>query len=224
MVNLKGKVHGPDVSDWEGSVEWKQVAESGAQFAVFKISEGVDRVERLATPQRVKEIRAAGLTAGAYHYLHPRPGRSGAIEARLFIERGKRLGLWQRDNQLVRDLRPVLDFEETHFPTNTRIGRYRTRLYVRQAIKEVIRLTGHAPIIYTGGPFWNQFGFKWNLKCELWLAAYDSSFSKWVPKPWWKPALWQYTDSKTVPGINSKCDYSVFLLGNSSEFRARLTF
>jgi GH25 family lysozyme M1 (1,4-beta-N-acetylmuramidase) len=118
------------------------------------------------------------------------------------------------------------DFEETHFDTNTRIGRWQTRSYVRDAIKEVKRLTGHAPIIYTGGPFWNQFGFKWNLGCPLWLAAYVPSdqLGRYVPKPWRAPSLWQFTDKHNSPGISQPCDWSVYLAGDVHHFRRTLTF
>lgn len=227
MPTLSNHIHGPDVFEGEGSVDWKAVAKSGAKFAIFKISEG-DYMDSLATEKRVKEIRAAGLIAGAYYFMRPKPGRTGAEEFRIFYEKGLEIGLWKRDKQTVRDLRPVLDCEATAFDTTTVAGRYRTRLYIRQAIRECIKLTGHRPIIYTGKWFWEDtIKCKWSLNCPLWLAsyptkpdAYEALPVSWIPKAWnGKAALWQYTDKQKVPGIKTPADYNIFV-GAGKTYRA----
>ena len=224
------KVHGPDIFEGEANVDFKALAKSGAKFAIFKINEG-DYMDSRATVARVKAIREAGLIAGAYVFMRPKAGRTGAQEFQIFYNKGLSLGLWKRDKQTVRDIRPVLDCEATGFNTDTVLGRLQTRRYIRSAIKECKRLTGHLPIIYTGKWWWEDtIKCRWSLGCPLWLASYPNNPklplpSSYLPSAWKEAALWQFTDSHSAPGINNPCDYNVYVgKGGLAGFRTALTF
>ena len=229
---IKGKVHGPDIFEGEASVDFAKAAAHGAKFVIFKISEG-DYMDSRATKARVKAIRDAGMIAGAYVFLRPKAGRTGAQEFQIFYNKGLSLGLWKRDQQTVRDIRPVLDCEDTGFNTDTVLGRLQTRRYIRSAIKECKRLTGHLPIIYTGKWWWEEtIKCRWSLGCALWLASYPADGStvakppvSWLPSAWKTVELWQFTDHYKCPGINNPCDYNIFVgKGGAAGFRSRLTF
>jgi lysozyme len=237
---IKGKVHGPDIYEGEGSVDLTRVAAHGAKFVIFKISEG-DYMDSRATVARVKAIRDAGMIAGAYVFLRPKAGRTGAQEFRIFFNKGREIGLWnRRDGGKTRDLRPVLDCEATGF-SDTVLGRLQTRRYIRQAVRECKRLTGHYPIIYTGKYWWEDtIKCRSNMKCRLWLASYPLDSSRvakppaaWLPSAWKEVDLWQFSDHYKCPGINenerrktnSGCDYNVYVgKGGAAGFRSRLTF
>lgn len=226
----RGKVHGPDIYEGEGNVDFKKVAAAGAKFVIFKISEG-DHIDQYAKAARVKAIRDAGMIPGAYVFMRPKAGRTGAEEFRIFYEHGKKIGLWNRaDGGKVRDVRPVLDCEASGFDTNTRVGRWRTRRYIKQAIRECKKQTGHLPIIYTGKWFWEgTIQCSWNAKCKLWLAVYPENPTKfsasWLPSAWKECDLWQFTDKHQLSGVKSHCDYNVFVQkGGMAAFRKRLTF
>src|SRR4051795_12255352 len=87
-------VRGVDVSQHQGAVEWTEVHAAGFEFAIVKCSEGQDfvdpadgpstassddRIERVR--KRCEAIRRQDMRLGVYHFLRPRAGRSGAVEA-----------------------------------------------------------------------------------------------------------------------------------------------
>ena len=183
--------HGIDVSVHNGSVDWPKVKAAGFTFAYAKCSEGEDYRDPSWTKQRVTDLRAAKIQFGPYHYLRPRAGRSGGTEARWFVKNAYAAG-WGKTG----DLRPVLDFEETSLPPAQTIA------YLKQAVDEVVRLTGRKPIIYTGSYFWNDHGGKTSWGCPLWLAAYDVTAPK-LPNAWREWTIWQYTATGPVKGVSS---------------------
>lgn len=190
-------VRGIDVSGHNGDVDWTKVRAAGVKFTYCKTSEGEDWVDSSWTKARVDSLRRSGVEFGPYHYLRPRAGRSGAVEARFFIKTATAAG-WRKG-----DLLPVLDFEESALPPTETIK------YLKQAVDEVKRLTGKAPIIYTGGPFWAaNGGDRSNLGCEhVWLAAYVTDPAPYVPAAWKQWTIWQYTDKGKVDGVQSaNCD------------------
>jgi lysozyme len=187
---------GIDISSYNGSVDFKKLQAAGYGFVIAKSSEGADWKDGTFTKERVKEIRAAGMRVGAYHFLRPKPGRSGKVEGAFFINTAYAAGYGKPG-----DLRPVIDFEATQ------LGRPQTLRYLVECINEVKRLTGKAPIIYTGGPFWNENTGECrdNFGCQLWLAAYVKDPQQYLPAAWattgW--AIWQHTDTGSVPGVRS---------------------
>ena len=220
-------LHGIDVYEGDGSVNFLKVSAAGNYFVIQKISEGVDFTDSTATKKRIDAIRAAGMVAGGYHFLRPKRSRSGADEARHFIEKGMEAGLWAKDSQRTIDIRPVLDVEVAgEFDLTKLSDRVQCRRYIQSAVKEIGRLTKHHPIIYTGGPFWgDELRNRRSYGCPLWLAAYTRSPDPWVPNPPWKSAdLWQYTDQKIVPGVARACDANVYLGGDMTRFRRYMCF
>src|SRR3954453_11416977 len=69
---------GIDVSNNNGSIDWGAVHRAGYRFCWAKAGEGDWK-----DPTFVDNIRragAAGLKVGGYHFVKPKPGRSGAEE------------------------------------------------------------------------------------------------------------------------------------------------
>ncbi|CAB4197635.1 Acm Lyzozyme M1 (1,4-beta-N-acetylmuramidase) [uncultured Caudovirales phage] len=185
-------LHGIDVFEGDGKIDWIRARSKGVEFVFLKCSEGGDFRDKAWTAKRVKEIRASGIPFGPYHFLRPRAGRRGEVEARFFIETARKAG-WGKG-----DLRPVIDFEVSDLPPSQTIR------YLEQAVKEVKRLTGKPPIIYTGGPFWDENGGgRNNWGCPLWLAAYVAKPNDFVPRAWKTWTIWQYTDKGGVAGVEA---------------------
>ena len=192
-ANLKGI----DVSSYNGSVNWRDVRAAGYTFAVCKTSEGADWADPTWTPARVDAMRKAGIAIGVYHFLRPKVRAGGGkVEARYFIERARSAG-WGRAG----DVRPVLDLEATELRPAALVR------YLVEVITEVKHLTGKPPIVYTGGPFWNEStdGHRDNYGCPLWLAAYVNDPQPYLPAAWRRTnwALWQHTDKGSVPGVST---------------------
>jgi hypothetical protein len=225
----RGRIYGVDVYEGDGDIDWRAVSAAGNSFAIVKVSEG-DYMDSRSTPERIAAIRASGMTAGAYVFLRPKSGRSGRVEARTLVERGMDIGLWRRDRQTVRDIRPVLDCEASGYDLGTVAGRRATRVYIRDAVREVVRLTGHRPMIYTGKWWWEQtqedrLRWTWHdWQCPLWLAAYVSDPAPYLPRGWQRAAMWQYTDRARVDGISQPCDRNVYLGADWHHFTRQLTY
>ena len=186
---------GLDVSQWQGSVDWRQVRAAGHSFAVAKTSEGGDWRDPSWSPARASQIRAAGLALGVYHFLRPRADRAGKVEAR-FAVRVARWGGWRRG-----DLPLVADLE------TTTLGPAGTCAYARSFASEVRRLTGHRPIVYTGPSFAsaNLAGCRALAANRLWIAHYGVS-APTIPPPWWSYTLWQWTSKGRSAGVNGDVD------------------
>src|SRR5580704_1589430 len=62
-------IHGIDVSKYQGSIDWKAVADSGVKFVWIKATEGGDRADENFTANWAG-AKAAGLPHGAYHFVY----------------------------------------------------------------------------------------------------------------------------------------------------------
>jgi GH25 family lysozyme M1 (1,4-beta-N-acetylmuramidase) len=189
-------VKGIDVSSHQGSVDFAKVKQAGHGFAICKASEGQDFRDPSWTAARVTAIRKAGLKVGVYHYLRPRPGRTGAVEARFAVKTARDAG-WGRGG----DIRLAMDVEETD------LGAAATRRYVREFADEYRDLTGHWPVLYTFPHFAQTVGFgDWLAdRCPLWIAHFDTGRPT-VPKPWGRYAIWQHSSTGRVAGVRGNVD------------------
>lgn len=184
----KDPARGIDVSNNQGSIDFKKVKGAGWEFAYIKAGEGDWRDPTFI--RNVKQATAAGLEVGAYQFLRPKAGRAGSEEAIMFIARLREAGLDKGD------LRPVLDVEVTS------LDRSGTAHYVESFLSRM-RTAGFHPIIYTGKWFWDPKVGR-DINAPLWIAAYQSTEPA-LPIGWSTYVIWQYTDKASVPGVG-KCD------------------
>lgn len=194
-------VVGIDVSHFQGTVDWRQVAAGSVGFGFAKATDGTEFVDPMFARNR-DGMRAAGIPCGAYHFF--RASRDAASQARLFVDTAS----WQPG-----DLPPVLDVELTDgaAPPDLADG-IRTWL---ETVREAVACT---PIIYTARSFWDanlSTGFS---GYPLWIAEYGVSRPV-LPQGWntWK--FWQYSASGRVAGINGDVDLDRFA-GSPSELKA----
>jgi GH25 family lysozyme M1 (1,4-beta-N-acetylmuramidase) len=187
-------LRGVDVSQHQGSIEWERVHAAGFRFAIAKCSEGQDFTDPTWSKARVDAIRKAGLTLGVYHYLRPRPGRTGDVEADWAVRVARASG-WGKKG----DMRLVVDVEETE------LGRGATQRYLGQFVRRIHQRLGHKPVIYTFPFFWSALGSPKNFGCPLWIAHFEVD-SPTVPGPWTRAAIWQHTSKGRVSGIAGDVD------------------
>lgn len=195
MVTLPGI----DVSNYQGQIDWQQVAQSHVYFAAMKATEGYSYKDP-TFPSNWKACKEAGIARIAYHFL--RPNLDGDVQASVFHDYiHDHGGLEAGDCVMV-------DLEVT--------GGMSTEYVLASAeafIRHILTYTGVGCYVYTGPNFWIQtlgnpasgpLG-----KCPLWIADYGPA----VPEiPNWKngATIWQYTSSATVPGIEGKVDADRF--------------
>lgn len=188
--NQSEPAKGIDVSNLQGHVDFKAVRRDGYRFAFLKAGEGDWRDPFFLG--NVKAATAAGLEVGAYHFLRPHAGRTGAQEASYFLR------LLDAANLGKGDLRPVLDVEATELDRSGTYG------YVK-AFVAAMRAHGHKPLIYTGTWFWGPKVGDEDLGCPLWIAAYQSHEPA-LPKPWREYLIWQFSSTHRVAGVSGDCD------------------
>jgi lysozyme len=183
-------VQGIDVSHYQGTINWASVKNSGKAFAICKATEGTTFTDsKFAT--NWAGMKSAGLIRGAYHF--GRPGTDPVVQANKFCD-------------VVRptsgDLQMVLDIETTDGKSPRQV-----RSWIVAFLNRIQARTGRPGIIYTGFYFWrDSAGNGSNLNCPLWLAAYTSSPTNYVPAAWSTWSFWQYTSSGSVPGISGNVD------------------
>lgn len=186
---------GIDISQHQGDVGFKRVKESGMDFVICKTSEGEDFKDPTWNKGRVDAIREAKLKLGVYHFLRPRSGRTGDVEARHAVRTSKAAG-WGKPG----DLRLAADIEVTD------LGQAETHRYLEQFVKEVFNLTGHKPMIYTFPAFWTaKMGNRGNLGCPLWIAHFEVVKPS-VPSAWKGYVIHQHSSKGTVPGVSGNVD------------------
>lgn len=183
-------VHGIDVSSYQGSIDWPEVARNRVRFAFIKATEGVSlRDRRFARNWR--GARKAGICRGAYHFFQP--NYDGTEQANLFV-RTADLG--------PGDLPPVLDVEAPEFHDVAQM---------RQGIATWLRLVerhyGVRPILYSNYSFYQRYLAGHFDKYPLWLAHYEVERPTLPAHKW---IIWQHSDEAYVPGIRGTVDFNVY--------------
>ena len=191
---------GLDVSHWQGTIDWAQVAAAGKRFVYMKASESTTYVDATYTRNR-SGAEANGLVVGAYHFARPdtTPG-DAVVEADHFIATAK----WTSG-----DLQPVLDLEADGGLSSTAL-----QAWVRTFLDHIYAETGVRGVIYVSPSFWsgrmgNSTWFAANGYQVLWVAHWTTGSSPTVPAGNWGSrgwTFWQYTSSGTVAGISGRVD------------------
>jgi GH25 family lysozyme M1 (1,4-beta-N-acetylmuramidase) len=191
----KGPVFGIDVSANNGSIDWKAVKDSHKGFVIAKANEG-DYIDPYWNRGRVNAIKAAHLVPGAYDFLRPRADRSGAQEARFYIQAVTHAGYGDGF------IRPVADIETT---TLSSAG---TCAYLHSWTKRVRRKLHVKPIVYTYVNFARTVLAgcgSWLKKLGSWRAAYGVKQIDNYPWPH-RARIEQYSDQGHVGGVNGYVD------------------
>lgn len=201
---------GVDVASFQhpggASIDWAAVKASGQSFAFIKATEGTGYTNPYFASDW-SAAGAAGLYRGAYHFARPALPLSTAIDqARYFVSRaGSMTG--------AADIGGVLDLE-----TTGGLGQADLASWTRAWLGEVQRLTGKAPMIYTGYYFWqDSLGNPTDIGASyrLWLPSYpanpdSTTFRPLVPAGWSTWTFWQYRSDGSVPGISGSVDMNRF--------------
>ena len=203
-------IFGPDVSDFQESVDWSAVRDSGRLFGFTKATEGRTFTASTFDVNRRGMADAGLILRGLYHFA--RPDRNiAAVEANHFLA-------------TVGTLTPgevaVLDLEDGN------IGHAETGAWALAWLEAVERATGRAPWLYSYAPFLADFDTGTLTRFPLWIAGYGRNDGT-VPSDdfrpgtdrWDRAVVWQYTSNGSVPGISGQCDDNLFE-GTSAELAA----
>jgi lysozyme len=201
------KIHGIDVSSYQGRIDWQRVKKMREDsvhisFAFIKATEGL----LLTDPyfqRNWREGRKAGIICGAYHYFRPRA--NGIWQAKFFLQNVKT----QKG-----DLPMVVDVEELDG-----IAPAVMRSRLEDFLKYIETKTKVRPIIYTGLKFYQDYLPGYFDDYTLWIAHYYQpklTIDKTIK---WR--FWQHSDKAKVSGIYTRVDFDVFN-GDSLAFKKLL--
>lgn len=198
-------VYGPDVSHYQGTIDWNAVAHSEG-FAIIKASQG------MSTDATFTRNRAGSLALpvrGAYHFgqFAGDPVAQGNYFAGVVgkVHNGDMLWLDAEDPAAVR---------MSHAHNVSWIGSFLTTVCIDTGLPK--SRVG----IYTGAWWWNPNtgGSAKFADRPLWVSGYTTKAP--IPTGYTSALLWQYTNKATVPGISGRCDRSVYS-GSLAQLRAR---
>ncbi|MEU8268964.1 glycoside hydrolase family 25 protein [Sphaerisporangium sp. NPDC049002] len=172
-------LHGIDVSNWQGAVDWSEYAGGGVDFGFAKASEGTAFTDKWFA-RNWTGMRENWLVCGAYHFGHPKGDPDDQV--RHFLNVVDEAGGLRRGDLVALDLE-----HSGHLPPEE------VAAFARRWCHVMTRLTGVRPLIYTFLSFAKK-GYCQGLDdYPLWIAA--PSHPKGhpvVPPPWNRWTIHQY--------------------------------
>jgi len=189
------KIHGIDVSNYQGNIYWPAVAQMQDQdvhikFVFIKATEGLNNVDK-QYKRNWQNAKNANIIRGAYHFFLAT--KSGRLQAQNFI---KTVQLQPGD------LPPVLDVEELY---GVRPDSMRNR--IKSWLTVVENAYNIKPVIYTSASFYKNFlGHDFD-EYPLWVAHYFVKKQPGVNEGWY---FWQHNATGKVNGIKTRVDFNVF--------------
>lgn len=178
---------GIDVSHYQGGIDWQEVKDAGVKWVCIKVSQGNGGRDD-AAPANILAARNAGFDPMAYHFAVPDARANDAkLEARCAVDRNLGAPL-------------VLDLEQTGGLDGVELGDW-----TGEFLREVERLTGKVPWLYTTGDYLkNRIRDEDLSRYPKWIARYWSrKDDPDAPVEW---AAWQFTSQGNVPGIKGHVD------------------
>ncbi len=190
-----GRQHqGIDVSQWQGDIDFEQVAASGIRVVYIRSSLGGGFIDPYFE-QNYQRAKAAGLKIGFYHYVTARTASQARYQAQFFVHviQGKKF-----------DCRLAMDFEDL-----TNLSAAEANKIGLAFIRAVEKTSGKKAVVYSntynaGAVFSGAL-----TKYPLWAASYGVSQPSSAVN-WSSWAGWQYTDQGRVPGISGYVDRDIF--------------
>ena len=194
-------IPGVDVSYYQGNIDWKQVKESGIEFAIIRIGyrgygkEGKMAEDKMAY-QNLKGALNAGLKVGVYFFSQATTVEEALEEADFVLKRIK-------DYDITMPV--VFDWEYISEEARTAHVDARTLTDCYLAFCGKIREAGYTPMAYFNTYQSRQLMYLTELEeYPFWLALYSSRMT--FP---YRIEMWQYTPYGRVPGIQGEVDINL---------------
>jgi GH25 family lysozyme M1 (1,4-beta-N-acetylmuramidase) len=217
--------NGIDVSRFQGTIDWGQVAGSGIDFAMVRVGYRDSRTGEIKADTNAKfnmqEAEKNGIKVGAYFF-------STAVSNAEAVEEAN----WVTNYIAKYSITYPVGYNCEGFE-NAASRQVNLTQDERSAIAltflDTIYKAGYTPIFYAsrselaGDAKWNTSQIQ--QKYKIWLAWYDQDTGNLAKGPAYdgQCAMWQYTSMGTVPGINGKVDIDVAYFGYNGTETAKDT-
>lgn len=193
---------GIDVSEFQGQIDWQQVASAGIKYAMIRVggrgygAAGVLYEDALARAN-YEGARAAGLKVGAYFFSQAITPEEAREEANFVLEK---TADWQLDMPVV------FDWEYMGDTARTANVDKRTLTACTLAFCEKIEASGKEAMCYFNPDHAENYLHLEELTdYRFWLAMYTDRMT--YP---YRVDMWQYTIDGIVPGITGKVDVNLY--------------
>lgn len=192
---------GVDVSIHQNEIDWEQVAKSGIDFAMIRLGyRGYGTGEALIDDNYMQNMTGAanaGLDTGVYFFSQAITVDEAIEEALMVIDNLEGLDVTY----------PVVYDWEIIYGDDARTDNVSVDMLTDCCIAfcETIKEAGYTPMIYQNK---RTSMFKLDLArlqdYDFWLAEYNSE-----PSYYYDFAMWQYTSTGSVPGIEGDVDINI---------------
>lgn len=192
-----------DVSSHNGDIDWQKVAADGIDGAIIRLGYRGHTRNNIAIDEKaeynLQGAKEAGLKVGGYFFSQAATKQEAAEEAKhcFAVLDGMKL-----------DYPLAYDMEEVHgTSSNVGIMSVEERTECARAFCKKVRRKGYDTMVY-GNKRWldtminiDELGCKY-----IWYAQYNN-----YPEYQWEYAIWQYTESGQVDGINGNVDINLWM-------------
>ena len=198
---------GIDVSEWQGTIDWKKVAASGVDFAYIRIGYRGYESGKINEDKNFRKniigAKSAGIDVGVYFYTQAVNANEAVAEAEFVLNS---LSGYDINLPIVYDIESVNDDKPT--------GRLDTANLSRDKLTELctsfcarVEKSGYKGMVYAN-KYW--FTAKLNAakiaeKYQIWIAKYIDKKSQTTEYNG-EYNCWQYSYSAKVDGINGAVD------------------
>lgn len=199
-LNSGNALKGIDVSEWQGSIDWEKVKESGVEFVIIRVGGRGTVKDTVFADENAQDYyegaRAAGLKVGAYFFSQSISVEEAIAEAEFTLEQIKD---WEVDMPVVYDWEYVDQYARTAKVSD------RVLTDMAKAFCDTVKDAGYQPMIYFGrSQSMEMLILEELVDYPFWLAMYTTIMD--YP---YKIDMWQYTETGSIPGISGNVDMNL---------------
>lgn len=190
-----------DVSDLQGKIDWERVSEDGIDFAMIRLgrrgyTEGNIYLDNYYY-ENVSGVQSEGMPFGVYFFSQAITEDEAIEEANFVIKHLSGSGI---SYPVVFDHEPV---ESADGRANNLSKNELT--HITKAFCQKIEDAGYTPMIYGNAFDMERLNLNDLKGIDVWYAEYESS----QPTGQFDFAMWQYSSTASVSGINTQADLSI---------------
>lgn len=202
------KYFGIDVSEFNGSINWQAVKNSGVQFAVIRCGYRGYRTGAIVKDARfdenIRNASAVGIKVGIYFFSQAVSISEAIVEANYAADLANRYGC----------VSYPIAIDTEYSGADRRDGRadnlsVAVRTNVMAAFCNQIISRGYKPMVYASRDWlYNNLQVSRLTNYETWLAHYTNNpdrKSNYI----YDYTMWQYTSSGSIPGIGGRVDLNL---------------
>lgn len=178
---LKGAItRGIDVSEWQGTIDWKKVKKSDVDFAFIRLAYGKSYVDK-KFDYNMKQATAAGVPVGTYVYSLATTTTEAIKEAQVAIEEMKGYKV---------SYPVVFDAE---YSAMGKLSKKKVA-QIAKAFCDEVKKAGYYPMIYCN-TYWYEDKIDWSVLTgvDVWVAQYGDKILAPSTKDY-TYTIWQATD------------------------------